>query len=315
MKKLIFYSLPFVLSGCVLQTKYDALMDQKDEAHTEAAACAEALRVSDAENTQLREASEVLAKDTASLGKLIRKLGSELVQRQKELRALENLYEQTIDSKGKISKSYEAQQRYLSNIRSDLEMTRVKNENLARNLAQRERRVLELERLISEQQAKAEALQEKASQALESLSSTDFSVKIINGEVYVSLSEKLLFKSGKSNINEEGADALEQLALALQMQQNFEIVVEGHTDSDPVTKTSSYMKDNWDLSVIRATSVARILVENGVDPKIIHPGGRGEYAPKESNETREGKQQNRRIEIILKPTLKEFYQVLGSTNL
>jgi chemotaxis protein MotB len=120
---------------------------------------------------------------------------------------------------------------------------------------------------------------------------------------------KLLFASGSTAVGAEGKTAVIQLAKALEGQDDMTILVEGHTDSDPIK--SSVIKDNWDLSVMRATSVVRIMVENSsIDEQILTAAGRGEFFPIADNNNPEGKAKNRRIEVILTPNLDKLFEIL-----
>jgi chemotaxis protein MotB len=127
--------------------------------------------------------------------------------------------------------------------------------------------------------------------------------------VYVSLAEKLLFPSGSTEVNPKGKQALQKVADVLKKNPDIGITIEGHTDNVPIS--TSCMKDNWDLSVLRATSITRIITDAGVDPKQIIASGRGEYFPVASNSTSDGKAKNRRSEIILTPNLAELAKLLG----
>ncbi len=161
---------------------------------------------------------------------------------------------------------------------------------------------------LSENQ-KVKRLLGSVKDALLGFSSEDLTVREEGGKVYVAMSDKLLFESGKAVVNEMGKNALGKLADVLNRQTEIDVYIEGHTDSKPI-KTAVY-KDNWDLSVIRATSVVRILTEDyGVNPMQIQPCGRGEFKPIDNNETAEGRARNRRTEIIMAPKLDKLYQML-----
>jgi chemotaxis protein MotB len=164
--------------------------------------------------------------------------------------------------------------------------------------------------IISRQDSITKRLNDVLRNALLGFKSDELSVEIKNGKVYVSLSDKLLFKSGSASVEEKGKQALKVLADVLQKNTDIDILIEGHTDNDPI-KTAIY-KDNWDLSVGRATSIVRILTEEyKVLPKRVTASGKGEFSPKASNETAEGKAKNRRTEIILSPKLDEIMQLLN----
>ena len=150
------------------------------------------------------------------------------------------------------------------------------------------------------------------SNALLNFRENDISVTVKNGKVYVSLAEQLLFGSGSVQIDQKGVTALQQLAKAIRDEKDINIMVEGHTDNVPISRKSAYMNDNWDLSVMRATSITRILTKAGVSPEQITASGRGEFSPLAANTSSENKQKNRRSEIIITPNLDELFKVLES---
>ncbi|MEE1214112.1 MAG: OmpA family protein [Bacteroidaceae bacterium] len=183
------------------------------------------------------------------------------------------------------------------------------NQKLNASLSEREKTIRQLEGIINEQNQKVKNLLGSVKDALLGFSSEDLSVREEGGKVYVAMSDKLLFESGKAVVNELGRNALGKLAEVLNRQTDIDVYIEGHTDSKPI-KTAIY-KDNWDLSVIRATSVVRILTEvYGVSPMQIQPCGRGEFKPIDDNNTAEGRARNRRTEIIMAPKLDKLFQML-----
>jgi len=181
--------------------------------------------------------------------------------------------------------------------------------NKEKLLSDREKALKEMQSIIARQDSITRRLNSILRNALLGFNSDELSVEIINGKVYVSLSDKLLFKSGSSTVEGKGKEALKVLADVLNKNADIDILVEGHTDNVPI-KTAVY-KDNWDLSVARATSIVRILtLDYKIEPTRITASGRGEYFPKASNETAEGRARNRRTEIILSPKLEEIMQVI-----
>ncbi|MBR3432717.1 MAG: OmpA family protein [Bacteroidaceae bacterium] len=183
------------------------------------------------------------------------------------------------------------------------------NKRLTASLSDRERTIVELQNVISEQNQKVKNLLNSVKDALKGFSSDELTVRQEGGKVYVAMSDKLLFESGKAVVNQQGKEALGKLAEVLNKQTEIEVMIEGHTDNVPI-KTAIY-QDNWDLSVIRATSVVRILTETyAVNPLQIQPCGRGEYKPVADNESAEGKSKNRRTEIIMAPKLDKLFQML-----
>ncbi len=181
-----------------------------------------------------------------------------------------------------------------------------------RLLREREEALRELQSVIARQDSITRHLNDVLRNALLGFNSDELSVEVKNGKVYVSLSDKLLFKSGSAAVEDKGKEALQVLAEVLSKNPDIAILVEGHTDNVPI-KTAQY-KDNWDLSVARATSITRILTETySIDPHRLTAAGRGEYFPKASNDTPEGRAKNRRTEIILSPNLQEIMSLLNGT--
>lgn len=180
----------------------------------------------------------------------------------------------------------------------------------SQELRNKERRLREMERIIARQDSITRHLNRVIADALLGFDTEDFSIEIRDGKVYVSLSDKLLFKSGSATVEAKGVDAISRLAAVLNNNPDIDILVEGHTDNVPI-KTAVY-KDNWDLSVARATVITRLLSEKyGVVPTRLTASGRGEFYPRATNETAEGKARNRRTEIILSPKLDELMKLLS----
>jgi chemotaxis protein MotB len=145
--------------------------------------------------------------------------------------------------------------------------------------------------------------------ALADVNDKDVEIKVEKGVVFISISDKMLFKSGKSEVTDQAMTVLGKVAQVLNSKPEIEFLVEGHTDN--VAIKNNCIADNWDLSVKRATSVVRILQTRfNIDPKRMTAGGRGEYIPLQSNETVEGKAANRRTRIIILPQLDQFFQLL-----
>lgn len=180
-----------------------------------------------------------------------------------------------------------------------------------RLLAEREKSLKELQAIIARQDSVSKRLNDILRKALLGFKADELSVEMKNGKVYVSMSDKLLFKSGSSAVESKGVEALAVLAGVLVKNPDVEIAIEGHTDNVPMRGTA--VKDNWDLSVMRATSIVRILTqEYAVSPINVTASGRGEFVPRASNETAEGRASNRRTEIILSPKLDEVMKLLNS---
>jgi chemotaxis protein MotB len=145
--------------------------------------------------------------------------------------------------------------------------------------------------------------------ALSDINDTDVEIKVEKGVVFISISDKMLFKSGSSEVSDKAMTVLGKVAQVLNSKPEIEFMVEGHTDN--VAIKNNCIADNWDLSVKRATSVIRILQNKfNIDPKRMTAGGRGEYIPLKTNDTAEGKAANRRTRIVILPQLDQFFQLL-----
>jgi chemotaxis protein MotB len=176
-------------------------------------------------------------------------------------------------------------------------------------LAERERALNELRDVVARQDSITKRLNDVLRNALLGFNSDELSVEIKNGKVYVSMSDKLLFKSGSAAVEAKGKEAIKMLAGVLEKNLDIDILIEGHTDNVPI-KTAVY-QDNWDLSVARATSIVRILTfDYKIQPTRLTASGKGEFSPRATNETSEGRALNRRTEIILSPKLDEIMQLL-----
>ena len=176
-------------------------------------------------------------------------------------------------------------------------------------LAERGKALNELTKVIAHQDSITNRLNKILHDALLGFKSDELSVYIKNGKVYVSLSDKLLFKSGSAAVETKGIEALKVLAEVLNKNNDIDILVEGHTDNIPI-KTILY-HDNWDLSAARAISIVRILTdEYKIAPTRLTASGKGEYFPRVTNSTPEGRAGNRRTEIILSPKLDELMKLL-----
>ena len=200
------------------------------------------------------------------------------------------------DELNKLSKDLQNKERELNIAQKDLD--------------ERSARVRELEKIIHQKDSLVTAIKNKVQKALTGLEGDGLTIEQRNGKIYISLEEDLLFASGKYVVNQNGVKALNKLSSALVTQQEIEILVEGHTDNVQGSGRGA-IKDNWDLSVMRATSVVKILLNNtGLNPLQLTAAGRGEHNPIATNESFEGRKMNRRIEMILSPNLDDLYDIL-----
>ncbi|KLT66418.1 flagellar motor protein MotB [Pedobacter sp. BMA] len=262
------------LTSCVVLSpkKYKALLGTKDSLYT--------------------AFNEGLIK-IENLEKEVNRLKKDTTLMAEELRDLQSSYN-TVDANYKKLKS-----------NSSSEITK-----LSGDLAAREKRLKEVEEVLRKRDEATNALKEKLQQALLGFTKSGLTVEIKNGKVYVSLTDKLLFPSGSIIIDDKGKQALTQLANVLKQQPEINIAVEGHTDNQKINNLGQ-IKDNWDLSVLRATSVVRYLTENEkVEGVRMTATGKGEFQPLGTNANADGRSKNRRIEIVLSPKLDELYNLI-----
>ena len=202
--------------------------------------------------------------------------------------------------KDQLQSQNEASQRDLQNLSSASKMT----------IAEQAKRLKDLQNLIQAQRDAMNKLKKTIGDALVNFKADELYVYVKDGKVYVSLQEKLLFKSGSAVVDPKGREALGSLAKVLNVTPDISVLIEGHTDTIPIKRVD--FVDNWSLSTGRATTIVRILTKDyGVDPHSITAAGRGEFHPIKTNETPEGKASNRRTEIIISPNLNELYKLLG----
>jgi len=183
---------------------------------------------------------------------------------------------------------------------------------LEADMQERSQRIAELEALIASKDQAMRDLKDAISNALTAFEGKGLTVEQRDGKVYVSMENKLLFKSGSWAIGVEGRTAIEQLGTVLADNPEIAVLIEGHTDNDPFS-SGGQIANNWDLSTKRATAIVQILNENeAINPESLTAAGRGEFAPIATNETTEGKARNRRIEVVLTPKLDEISKLLNN---
>ncbi len=181
-----------------------------------------------------------------------------------------------------------------------------------RELEEKTQRVLELQQILDRQDSAVNALRSMVADALFGFENKGLSVYQKNGKVYVSMEDRLLFKSGSYQVGVEGTSALKKLAQILEENEDINVLIEGHTDNVPYNG-SGQLKDNWDLSVMRATSIVKIITKNSkVDPTRLTPAGKSEFDPIDPANTSEARKKNRRTEIILTPKMDELLRVLNN---
>ncbi len=201
----------------------------------------------------------------------------------------------------------------LRQLESALDTKKASLDELSYELEKRNARLVELEKILDAQKSIARDLKNKVSEALLGFENNGLTVTQKNGKVYVSLDEELLFRSGSWEIDSKGRNALRKLAVVLERNTGIQITIEGHTDNVPYNPSGSQLRDNWDLSVKRATTVVRVLLDGtGIDPKRLTAAGHGEYLPVDARNTQDARQKNRRTEVVLTPDLTSLYNLIDS---
>ncbi|NBW72630.1 MAG: cell envelope biogenesis protein OmpA [Flavobacteriia bacterium] len=314
-----FFIVLLLISACVPAKKYKDLLEREKVCSEELAkfkkSSGEYEALSKDLQTKFANASRDLSKlilDTTALGNKYRLLlrnyniiDGEYKSLQKSFDKLKNLSaRETAELQNQLeAKNNELQIKEDALLKLDQEL-----KEKQRLLIEREKRVNELEEAIRKKEAAVQLLKAKVANALRGFENQGLSVVQKNGKIYVSLEAKLLFKSGSTFVEEEGVRALVELGKALESEKDLEIIVEGHTDTDKLNSSAS-PKNNWELSVLRATSVVQILLNNSsMTPSQIMAGGRGEFLPIDESD----KAKNRRIEVIISPNLNELFEIISN---
>ena len=206
-------------------------------------------------------------------------------------------------------KELSAKEAELNQLQESLMKRETSVNQLQKELMSKSARIDELEKNLNAKDEAINDLKNNMKNALKGFTLDELTVVEKDGKIYVSLSENLLFKSGSFDIDTKGKDALVKIAEVLKVQKDVDIVVEGHADNVPYNG-SGQLKDNLDLSAKRATTVTRILLENGVPTDNLVAAGRGDAKPVASNDDAEGRAKNRRTEIILAPQLDKLFKIL-----
>lgn len=314
--------------ACVPARKYEELEAKQKQCAEELETLKSKVTGLETQNTELQALIPDLQESIARLKGDTTLLGKSLRLKEQQYDKINQLNDELIAKLEKLQKgSAEENQKLMTDLNATKLMLQQKEDELKKletelnakketldklsvELAEREKRVNELEDLIAKKDAAVNALKEKVANALMGFKDKGLTVEQKNGKVYVSMEAKLLFPSGSTQIDPEGKKALIELAKVLQDQKDLEVLVEGHTDTDAL-KSSSHPKNNWELSVLRATAVVEIMLANStMDKSKITAAGRSEFVPLDPND----KAKNRRIEIILIPNLDELFEIISNDN-
>lgn len=307
------------LASCVpikkyrdLESNYNKCMEEQSIYKSKAIDYENQVKELNIQLDQMKSDITALKADTTKIGEEFRNLQVDYQKSLETNQSLEEKYAEAVTN-GSIENA---------KLVNELESTRVelqKKEDLlnqlekelnarSRALDEKEKRINELEQVIASKDEAVRLLKEKIASALRGFADQGITVVEKDGRIYVSMEAQLLFASGKTDVSKEGQVALIDLAKVLETQKDIDILVEGHTDVDKMNSSTS-PKDNWELSVLRATSVVKIMLANSkMDPTSITAGGRSEYIPLDPND----KAKNRRIEIIITPDLSKLFELISS---
>ena len=315
-----------ILQACVPVKKFEEISDKQE-------VCAAELKTLKTLKTELQTENTELQSENQHLNDLNKRLIDDSTILGKSLRIKEKQYDKIDLLNQRIQDQLEMLQKgqsiekqrlmadlekrksdllvledQLRDFEIDLNNKKKQLEDMSVELQKREQRVNELEEIIANKDAIVKALKNKVAKALLGFRDKGLSVIEKDGKVYVSMDAKLLFASGSTKVDSEGIKALKELAKVLEDQKDLEILVEGHTDTDKM-RSNAHPKDNWELSVLRATSVVKIMLGNSnMDPTTISASGRSQFIPIDL----ENKAKNRRIEVVLIPKLDELFEIINN---
>jgi len=207
-------------------------------------------------------------------------------------------------------RAYEALQQSLDKSLTNASQNNVSIEKLVDQINESNQYIRHLVEVKSKSDSLNMVLTNNLTRSLSKEELKEVDVQVLKGVVYISLADNMLYKSGSYEINSRAAETLSKIAKIIKDYKDYDVLIEGNTDNVPIKKTN--IRNNWDLSTLRASSVVQALQNDyGVDPKRLTAGGRGEYNPIASNDTEVGKQRNRRTQIIITPKLDEFMDLIG----
>lgn len=232
-----------------------------------------------------------------------------LAESRTKVTSLENLLEQARRNNQELKDNYAALQKTLdqsimTNQSGNVNISKLVDEiNASNNYIKR------LVEAKSKSDSLLMVLSANLTRSLDTTELKDVDVKVLKGVVYISLADNMLFKSGSYDISPKAMDILDKIAKIIKDYKNYSVLVEGNTDNVPIHRTN--IRNNWDLSALRASSVVQVLQDKfGVDPQRLTAGGRGEYNPVATNTTADGRQLNRRTQIIITPSLDQFMDLI-----
>ncbi|NVN94706.1 MAG: OmpA family protein [Bacteroidetes bacterium] len=334
---IIFALIAFSFTSCVTQKRYTDLETKYKKCNDDLTTIEKAKNDIVVQNTELNADLEKVKKQKAELedeSSMIKdnyeKLQAEQAVLSTDYSAMQQKYTKLLGgNRTETSEIMEALQKTQADLlkketdlkKTEADMQKMQNQlnekknnldSLSALMDIKEKKLNELQTILDNKDKQVADLKNKITTALLGFKDKGLTIETRNGKVYVSMEEKLLFASGSWNVAEEGKDALKSVAKVLETNPDINVTIEGHTDNIPYNGIGQ-VRDNWDLSVLRATSIVKIILENkSIDAKRIVASGRSQYLPIETTDTKEARAKNRRTEIILTPKLDELMKVLDN---
>lgn len=306
---MVFLIVATTFISCVSTKKYKALDTKCNEESTRLNTKVDDLGTQvtelSSENQRYKKELSQMKADTSRLGSMLRVLTADYNELDRSHELL----------KSQFSANFKDAEKVMAELKASQDSLLVREERVKAMQAElliKGRNLAELEMAIHKQDSITNALRKAVSDALTGFEGKGLTVHMKDGKVYVSLEEKLLFASGKWDVSKDGIVALKDIAKVLEKNPDINVLIEGHTDNVPLS-SQNQVKDNWDLSVMRATSIVKILLSAAkIDPKRLAASGRGEFLPVVPNTSAVNRAKNRRTEIILSPKLDELMQIIDN---
>jgi chemotaxis protein MotB len=329
MKKLIYLIIgTAILGSCVPSREFSELSQTSNKLQTERDDLMRQNEFLTVENREMKgridnveEQQAQLVRDSIRIYQKVQELESEVSELERKYADLESTHEALLRGNARETRrllnelqttqeNLTRKEQMLKELEASVNNQRQDVNRLQAELEARNARLIEMEEMLNEKDRVLEDIKTRVAEALQGFEGQGLTVTRKNGRVYVSMEEKLLFQTGSTQVDPNGVRALKQLAEVLGNHPEINIMIEGHTDDVPFRKGSA-IKDNWDLSVLRATSIVRILLDGSrVAPERITVAGRGEYFPVDPADTPDARRKNRRTEIILSPDFTEVFRIL-----
>ena len=310
----LFLAVALTLASCVSTKKYNALETSNNKLKKEYKVAQAELDALKDEKDNLLSENQGLKNEVVDLNKNRAQLEQELQNKRNELENMKLRYDTTMENYlqqvGVKNRALNSANAMLKAKETELNEKEKNLEALQKDYEAKNKRLEEVNKALAAKEKEVNAIKTKISDALVGFQNKGLQVETKDGKVYVSMEDKLMFASGSWAVSKEGLQAIKELAKILEENKDLNISVEGHTDN-LAYNGSGNVKDNWDLSVMRATAIVKEILKAGkIAPERISASGRGEYAPKAPNTTADNRAKNRRTEIILTPKLGEVMELV-----